>query len=472
MNCLPAYFAVVYTLSMNNPNPSSFLNEIAKPTPIAEEADIVVCGGGPAGVAAALGAARMQAQLGQTPNVRLLEVHGQLGGVWTTGLLSWIIDAGNKHGVMSELLEKINAMRAQMGEQPPVKTGCPYDVEQMKLLLEQMCVKAGVKVLLHTRVVGAHVDDQKKLTHVLVENKSGRQAIAGKVFIDCTGDGDLAAQAGCTCEYGRPDPDDPTKIQTQPFSMLCLLTGLERDQSKPYHDRELYDWGTPKENLRAAMRAGGADPSYGKPTLFEIYPDLFTMMANHEYGFSGLNAQDISDATIQSRKEVHDMIAALRKQGGCWSKIRVVATASQIGVRESRRPLGVYTVTLEDMVEGRRFEDAVCRCTFGIDVHATRKTNAGGGIEDKPVGKTQPYDIPYRALVSAEVDGLLFAGRCISGDFFAHSSYRVTGNSVALGEGAGAAAAVAIKEQTQLAALAYGDAVFPELEKMWGLKQV
>jgi hypothetical protein len=457
---------------MNTNSQTSFLTEVNQPTPVIEQADIVVCGGGPAGVAAALGAARMQSQLGMKPNVRLLEVHGQLGGVWTTGLLSWIIDAGNKHGVMAEMIEKINAARAGQGEVPPVKTGCPYDVEQMKLLLEQMCIKAGVKVLLHTRVVGAHVDDDKQLTHVIVENKSGRQAIAGKVFIDCTGDGDLAAQAGCTCEYGRPDPEDPSKIQTQPFSMLCLLTGLERDETRPYHDRELYDWGTPKVNLRDAMRKGGADPSYGKPTLFEIYPDLFTMMANHEYGFSGLNAQDISDATIQSRKEVHDMVQALRKQGGCWSKIRVVATASQIGVRESRRPLGVYKLTLDDMVEGRTFDDAVCKCTFGIDVHATKKTNAGGGIEDKPVGRTQPYDIPYRALVSSEIDGLLFAGRCISGDFFAHSSYRVTGNSVALGEGAGAAAAVAVKQNVKVTDIHYGKDVQGELEKMWGLSNV
>jgi hypothetical protein len=445
----------------------SYLNEIAKPTPVIEQADVVVCGAGPAGVAAALAAARIQTQLGQTPNVRLLELHGQLGGVWTTGLLSWIIDAGNKNGVMAELLQKLQAIRDASGEAPKVKYGCPYDVEQMKLLLEQLCIKAGVKVLLHTRVVGAHVNEAKQLTHVLVENKSGRQAIAGKVFIDCTGDGDLAALAGCTCEYGRPDPTDPTKIQTQPFSMLCLLTGMDRDETLPYHNRENVDWNTPKDNLRAAIQAGGADSSYGKPTLFEIYPDLFTLMANHEYGYSGLNAQDLTDATVHSRKEVHDMINALRKQGGCWKNLRIVATASQIGVRESRRPKGLYTLTLDDLVEGRCFDDAVCKCTFGIDVHATSKSNAGGGIESKPVGKTQPYDLPYRSMVSAEVQGLMFAGRCISGDFFAHSSYRVTGNSVALGEAAGAAAAVAVKQGVQVSEVDYASAVRSEQQKMW-----
>tara|TARA_Y100001933_G_scaffold265281_1_gene339794 strand:- start:71862 stop:73235 length:1374 start_codon:yes stop_codon:yes gene_type:complete len=448
-------------------NSQAFLTESHQPTPVIEQADIVVCGGGPAGVAAALGAARMQKQLGQTPSVRLLELHGQLGGVWTTGLLSWIIDAGNKNGVMAELLQKLKDKREELGEASPVKTGCPYDVEQMKLLLEQLCVDAGVKVLLHTRVVAAHVDSNKQLTHVITENKSGRQAIKAQVFIDCTGDGDLAAVAGCTCAYGRPDPDDPNQIQAQPFSMLCLLTGMDRDKTKPFHERDGVAWSVPKENLRNAMLAGGADPSYGKPTLFEIYPDLFTMMANHEYGFDGLNAQDISDATIQSRKEVHHMVEALKKQGGCWANIRIVATASQIGIRESRRPKGLYTLTVDDLVAGQCFDDAVCKCTFGIDVHATKKTNAGGGIEDKPVGRTQPYDIPYRALVSAEIGGLMFAGRCISGDFFAHSSYRVTGNSVALGEGAGAAAAVAVKKQLPICEIDYGQQVRGELEKLW-----
>ena len=223
-------------------NPSSFLNEATKPTPVIEQADIVVCGGGPAGVAAALAAARIQKQMGQTPNVRLLEVHGQLGGIWTTGLLGWVIDAGNKKGVMSELAKKgLEDRKIRGGKNyDPKQGGFAYDTEQMKLMLEQLCVDAGVKILLHSRVVAAHVNDDKQLTHVIVENKSGRQAIAAKTFIDCTGDGDLAALAGCTCEYGRPDPEDSSKIQTQPFSMMAVVTGVHVKQIAPYFQwREL-----------------------------------------------------------------------------------------------------------------------------------------------------------------------------------------------------------------------------------------
>lgn len=128
-----------------------------------------------------------------------------------------------------------------------------------------------------------------------------------------------------------------------------------------------------------------------------------------------------------------------------WANLRIVATGAQIGVREGRRVHGRYTVSLQDLIDGRRHDDAVCRVTFGIDVHSTNKA-VDTGIDHSDKVRSQPYDIPYRALVAKDVDGLLLAGRCISGDFIAHSSYRVTGNSVALGEAAGLAAAVAAKK--------------------------
>jgi hypothetical protein len=129
--------------------------------------------------------------------------------------------------------------------------------------------------------------------------------------------------------------------------------------------------------------------------------------------------------------------------GGPWKNLHIVATAAQIGVREGRRIHGRYTVTADDLREGRKHEDAVCRVTFPIDVHSTDPTKdkgiVGAGFRAKP------YDIPLRALIAKDVDGLMMAGRCISGDFIAHSSYRVTGNAVAMGEAAGKTAAEAAK---------------------------
>ena len=146
-------------------------------------------------------------------------------------------------------------------------------------------------------------------------------------------------------------------------------------------------------------------------------------------------------ATLHARKELNALIDGLRGTGGVWKNIHLVATAEQIGVREGRRLHGLYTVSADDLREGRRFEDAVCRATFPVDVHALdpHKTK---GVESN-AWRAKPYDIPLRALVAKDVKGLMFAGRCISGDFLAHASYRVTGNAVAMGEAAGKASGVA-----------------------------
>ena len=174
----------------------STVREPAREIPVVDATDVVVCGAGPAGVAAAIAAARTGA------SVRLIENDGQLGGIWTSGLLSWVIDAGNKGGIMEEISQRI-ASRVDVvgGVRWDRRGSMPYDVEQMKLVLEQMCAESGVKIRLHTRVAAA-VKDGKRLTHCVAESKSGREAFAARAFIDCTGDGDLAARAGCGFDFG------------------------------------------------------------------------------------------------------------------------------------------------------------------------------------------------------------------------------------------------------------------------------
>jgi hypothetical protein len=391
--------------------------EAARDLPLRPGADVVVCGAGPAGVAAAVSAARTGAK------TLLLELHGCLGGIWTTGLLSWILDHSNKTGLMPEIFERL---KKHDGRALTNKNG--YDPETMKLVLEEMCAEAGVEIQLHTRVCAAERDGNR-LTHVVTESKSGREAVPGKVFIDCTGDGDLGAAAGCGFDLGHPETG-----KTQPMSLMALVTGIV-----PAEVREFYRDDDSKDRLRAAMEKGGLSPSYAKPTMFRLRDDLFALMANHEYGVLGTNARDVTAATLRARKELHALINGLRSLGAPWKNLHIVATASQIGVREGRRIRGRYTVSTDDLREGRKHEDAVCRVTFNIDVHSTDPTKdkgiVGAGFRAKP------YDIPMRALIAKDVEGLLMAGRCISGDFIAHSSYRVTGNAVALGEAAGKHAA-------------------------------
>lgn len=402
--------------------------EEARRIPVVADHDVIVCGSGPAGFAAALAAARKGA------STALIEVHGCIGGIWTSGMLSWILDGFNKPGIMAELLERLAA--SENGKR--VKSAWVYHPEPMKLLLEEMLLEAGVKIRLFTRVVGAVPDSNHRLAAILTESKSGREVWTAKTFIDATGDGDLAAQAGCGFDFGRPGDG-----VTQPMSLMALFHGVRTDEIAPFvnHLAEARGLGTGKGNFLKELRSAGIEPSYGGPSIFEIHDGLYAMMANHQYNVSAIHADDVTRATLEARRENHAMIQALRKKGGPWKQVELLATGEQIGTREARRIHGRYKVRDEDLRDGARFDDGICRVTFGIDVHSTDpgKTKA---IESKPF-KSQHYDIPLRALMAEDVDGLVLAGRCISGDFIAHSSYRVTGNSVATGEAAGVVCAVA-----------------------------
>ncbi len=400
------------------------LVEQQRAIPVAGKTDVLVCGGGPAGIGAALAAARAGA------SVQLIEMAGCLGGVWTCGLLTKILDSENKSGIMAELLTKFSSRGSKVAKNTH---GTVYDPEIAKLVLEELCVEAGVKIRLHTRLAGAVTDEHNRVAAVLTESKSGREAWLADRFIDCSGDGDLAAHAGCQFDVGVG-----TNCECQPMSMLALLTGVDPEAVRPYI-RE--DNRKAKPLLLKLMEEHGVNPSYRGPTLRHLHSGIYSIMTNHEYGVSAFDASAITEATIRARREIHDIINGLRKVGGPWKDISVVATAEQIGVREGRRIKGRYEITAEDLAKGLRHEQAVCRAKFAIDVHAL---DAHGNKEisrEFKKGGLKPYDIPYPALVAADVDGLLVAGRCISGDFIAHSSYRVTGNSVPMGEAAGLAAA-------------------------------
>lgn len=280
----------------------AFYHEPARDVPVVDDAEVVVCGAGPAGVVAAIAAARAGAR------TRLLEVHGCLGGIWTAGALSWIIDAADKGGIVAEIAAALEHRGAKASRGGP---NFAYDVETMKLLLEELCLDAGVKLQLHTRVVATAPTAPNRVRLVLTESKSGRQAWAGKVFIDCTGDGDLAALAGCGYDLGRPESG-----QAQPQSLMALLVGVRFAEIEPFVGGGR---GEPKKRLLAEMERAGVSPSYAAPTLFRVRDDLFALMANHEYGVSAIDAAQITEATLRARAEVHRLVAALRALGAPWA---------------------------------------------------------------------------------------------------------------------------------------------------------
>ncbi|GAA4453184.1 FAD-dependent oxidoreductase [Nibrella saemangeumensis] len=431
--------AALPTLSHGMDSPakgSAEFKEPARNLPIKADVDVIVCGAGPAGVSAAITAARAGAK------TQLIEVHGCLGGVWTAGLLTYIFDF-NKPGLTKEIKEKLDerdARRNKIGDQ------FVYHPDEMKLLLEEMCAEAGVKYRLHTRVAAAY-REKSRLTTAITESKSGREAWRAKVFIDATGDGDLGAQAGNSWEIGKGGDTCPCQPMTlNTLAVVRDASALKRFISFYTNEGDRKDWHVPAVRAFAEeIKRTGVSPSYGMPTLFLIRDNLVMIMVNHEYNIKAFDADEITEATVRARAEVYSIVRGLNKLGGPWEGMQIVATPEQIGIRDGRRIHGRYMVTKEDLVIGARHEDAVVRPTFGVDIHATdRKTNevetiSRGGI------KMIPYDIPLRALIAKDVDGLMMAGRCISGDFTAHASYRVTGNAVAMGEAAGAVASIAAK---------------------------
>lgn len=428
------------------------LNEPSQNIPVSGEYDVIVSGAGPAGIAAAIEAGRSGAK------TLLLEVRGCLGGVWTAGLLSWILDQANKPGLMRELENRLE----QMGAKSPIDTGArlAYDVEKMKLLLELMCAESNVDVILHTRVVAAVKTKNQQLSHVVTESKSGREAWAGKVFIDTSGDGDLAALSGCGFDFG-----DPKNGAFQPMSLLALISGVQFEEIKSYVRWQGDTNAASKKLLLEELVSAGVLPSYTKPSIFPIYDDLFMIMANHEYGFSGLDTRAVTKATLQARAEIHTIINGLQSLGGRWKNIRLIATAEHIGVREGRRIHGMYTVNTDDLIKGVRHDDAVCRVTFGVDVHSVSRSEDNIDVGYNRGIKVKPYDIPLRALIAKDVGGLMMAGRCISGDFIAHSSYRVTGNAVTMGQAVGRVGAVAVAKKKLPQSVTWNETGLAKLDK-------
>lgn len=407
--------------------------EEVREIPLASDADVIVCGAGPAGVSAAIAAARAGAK------VRLFEAHGSLGGVWTSSLLGYLLDF-DKPGFNMELVRRLRQRDAINGEG---MNGLSYQPEEMKALLEELCVAAGVKIQLHTRIAAAQREG-RQLTTIITESKSGRQAWKAPVFIDTTGDGDLGALAGCEFEIGREKA-----CPCQPMTMYALLVVKDVTQiADCIHGTGNNGQHVGPKAFQDTLKRAGVTPSYGKAAIFPIQGNLVLLMANHEYGINATDAAQVTEATLRARGELHQIVRGLRKLGGPWDGLQIVATPEQIGIRDGRRIRGRYIMTSEDLVQGANQDDAVVRAAFPVDIHAlTAEDNKKSAYHNAGV-KMKPYDIPLRALIARDVDGLMMAGRCISGDFIAHASYRVTGNAVAMGEAAGATAAVAIESKT------------------------
>ena len=409
--------------------------EPSREVKVAGTADVIVAGGGPAGIAAAVGAARQGAK------VILIEAKGCVGGIWTNGLMGCLIGF-DRSDFDREILSRLDRYQARRMRRPgPEQHSFVYEPEYMKIVCEELLSEAGVRIRSGTSVVAALKDASgRNIRAVITESKSGREAWIARSFVDCTGDGDLAALAGCAYDVGGAEKGDPE----QPASLIGLFAlpddrGIRRfvANDAANFDSEGNCRVDAKDALREELERLGIRPSYGKPTIFGIGRNLFVLMANHEYDVPVDDADAIGAATLRAHREVVAMTEALSRQAP-WRGLRLVATADQICHRRARRIRGRYTLKVEDCFAGAKFDDALTTCHFGIDVHAVSEKMNKTMPAGSPFGKSsRPYQIPFRACRSADLDNLYMAGRCISGDFFTQASYRITGTAVALGYGVG-----------------------------------
>lgn len=402
-----------------------WIEEPARRIPVVRDVDVLVVGGGAAGIGAAVGASRAGAR------TLLVERNGFLGGVATAVMMTtWNVPSRCLAGVSRELFESLLKRGGAIDGGPTI----PYDPETFKEVAEGACLEAGVELLYYTWMA-APLRDGDTLHGVVVENKSGRQALAARVTVDCSGDADVAAAAGVPCvkgrekdgkmrpltilfrlgnvdirrvvEYARTHPDQFTADPN--FQLLDLDRGLVRISG-------FFD-------LVAEARARGELDKDCHYIRFEgVFPDRGTLFVNttRVYGRDGTSAWDLTEGSIEARRQMDQLLRFLvLKVPGCERAFRIDASSS-IGVRETRRIRGEHLLTEEDILAGRAYDDTVVKAWRHHG--AGRNWHSPDGAEGAPSDPTyrtmttglQSFEVPYGCLVPLEVEGLVAAGRIIS----------------------------------------------------------
>lgn len=414
----------------SNPVP---ITEPARRLPVRAQVDVVVCGGGPSGFIAAVAAARAGA------SVLLIERYGFLGGMATAGMVGPLskFNLGGKRIVDGIPGEFVRALHAAGGAIIDLPSGnIPYDVELYKLTAQRITRHAGVDILLHAHVAGtiASRDEPERLTHAIIETKSGREAVAAKQFVDCTGTGDMVARTSLPCELRNQRENG----DLQPMSLYFRLGGVDTDKLNTLMAHDGVKYANP--DLRAALAEevqAGRLRNFGGPWAVHgstIRPGEVSVNATRIAG-DATDANDLSSSELVLREEVPLMIDIFRRRHEAFANCHLIETATQIGIRETRAIRGLYTLTSEDILGSRKFPDAVALGGHPIDLH---KTDSSQSVKFLSV----PYQIPYRTLVPKGARNVLVAGGTLSATREAFGSVRVQAQCMALGQAAGVAAAI------------------------------
>lgn len=406
---------------------------INRTIPLSGSWDVLVVGGGPAGCAAAATAAEAGAK------TLLIDSGGALGGMGTGGLVpSWCPFSDGEKIIYRGIAQKVfEACKAGMPHVSPKATEwVPIDPERLKRVYDDLVLNSGAKVLFHTFACGVNTDGAGNVTSVIVGNKLGLTAYTAKVYVDCTGDADLAAWAGAEFLKG-----DDVSGELQKSTLCFVLTNV--DEYAYLHGPELHT-GNPDSPIYEILKSG-AYPEIADAHLCHslIGPGTVGFNAGHLAGVDGTDPASVSEAMAKGRK-----IASAFQKGlaqfhpKAFSNAFLVETGSLMGIRESRRVIGDYVLNVEDYLARRSFDDEICRCSYYIDVHGTVCQNGGKEEKYPRYGKGESFGIPYRCLVPRKLKNVLVAGRSISSTRPVQGSVRVMPACLAMGQAAGEAAAM------------------------------
>jgi hypothetical protein len=401
--------------------------ESSREIPVAYEVDVLVVGGGPAGVGAAVAASRRGAR------TLLIEQSGAIGGVATTGLMSHWTGATAHIGLYGEILT-----RAQDGEELHL-----INPEKLKTTLLDMLSEAGVTWLLYTFASDVIMEGDA-IKGIVTESKSGRQAILGHIVVDATGDGDVAAKAGVPYTKGREEDG-----KMQPMTLMFKVGGVDTDRVVRFCGGFEDTYDTPEGDIQSLARQHLPFPAGHFLIYRSTLPGVVSCNMTNSINVDGTKAEDLTRADYECRRQLNPIVDFLRTYVTGFESCYLLSAAAQIGVRETRHFAGLATVTEEDILAARVFEDwVVPKVHFNFDVHNL----TGAGLDETGVQKhfnqSKYYTLPYGCFLPQKVRNLFLAGRNISGTHKAHSNFRVMPICVLMGQAVGTAAALCIEQGT------------------------
>jgi hypothetical protein len=426
---------------------------------IKKEYDLIVCGGGMSGFSAAVAASRKGLK------TAIIERMGCLGGVATSCGVNHFL-AGRKYdeetgkmyrtvgGIFDELTDTLITRGAAVdpdtidinfnphGWYPRMAAGIPFDAEQLKVLMDDMCLEAGIDIYYFTNLIDTVVEDNK-IKSLIVNNKSGLFALAAKVVVDASGDGDVAYFSGCKTVKGREEDGLMT-----PASLEFYVEKVDTQKYVEYQNQHQ----SPKlvEIIERLKKTGEWTFPY------EIFiaiktnePDVYMVNTIRQVGIDGTDGDSVTRGMIEGRKENLKLFNIMKKYFPGFEKSRIRKISEVIGIRETRRIVGAYVVTIEDALSGKKFGDCIASTTYNFDLPDPKKPSydpmMGHAANPNARRKHSVIEIPYRALLPQPVKNLIMAGRCVSVEREVLGPVRIMGPCMGMGQAAGTASALAVQ---------------------------